>query len=108
MTSPQLNPHGAFYNKPSTKQFYLDRMRAHRLAGQIVQDTYWWDQSSGTGCAIGCLIHSEHLETLESALNIPKALGRLAGLLHSFMDKSRAIFWGEELLNAMTTGADIS
>lgn len=108
MTSPQLDPLGAFYNKPSTKQLYLDRMRAHRLAGQIVQDKYWWDQSSFTGCAIGCLTHSSHLEALQSALNIPKALGKLAGLLHSFMDKNRSIFWGEELLNAMTTGGDIS
>ena len=108
MTSPQLDPHGAFYNKPSTKQFYLDRMRAHRLAGQIVQAKYWWDKSSFTGCAIGCLTHSEQLEALQSGLNIPKALGKLAGLLHSFMDRNRSIFWGEELLNAITTGADIS
>ena len=108
MTSPQLDPHGAFYNRPSTKQFYLDRMRAHRLAGQIVQEEYWWDQSSFTGCAIGCLTHSKELEAFQSALNIPKALGKFAGLLHSFMDKNRSIFWGEELLNAMTTGADLS
>jgi len=52
----------AYHNKKETKKFYLDRVKAHFKADEIVKGKYW---QNGKGCAVGCTIHANHFLVLK-------------------------------------------
>lgn len=39
-----------------TKQKYVDKMKAHAEADEIIKGTYW---SGGKGCHVGCLVEKK-------------------------------------------------
>ena len=64
----------AFHGKQSVKDFYIERVRAHAAADEIIHGKYW---ENGKGCAVGCTIHSRTHARYETELGIPLALARL-------------------------------
>lgn len=50
----------SFHGKQEIKDQYIERIKAHAIADEIVKGQYWED---GKGCAVGCTIHgSNHLD----------------------------------------------
>ncbi len=70
MTTPML----AYHNDPAVKALYLARVRAHRLADNLIQGTTWTD---GKGCAIGCTLESYDHRRYPIELGIPTVLAHL-------------------------------
>jgi hypothetical protein len=101
MTSKLL----AFHGQQAIKDKYLARVRAHKLADEIVHGKYW---SNGKGCAVGCTIHSGDHSAYETELGIPRILARLEDGIFESLSNGRAVEWPEQFLNASKVGADLS
>lgn len=95
----------AYHNDQSTKDEYLDRVRAHRAADEIVQGQYW---RNGKGCAIGCTLHSGDHEAYEAELGIPVRLAHLEDNIFEGLGVEAAKAWPERFLSAINPGADLS
>ena len=95
----------AFHATPAIKQQYLDRVKAHREAGNLVRGTSWW---KGRGGAIGCTIESADRERYETELGIPVALAHLKGRLFEGLPVEDRQAWPERFLKAIDPGADLS
>ena len=95
----------AFHNNPAIKQKYLDRVRAHAAADEIIKGHHW---QNGKGCAVGCTIHSGDHAAFETDLGIPQLLARLEDRLFEGMPNDAAKLWPEEFLSAINVGADLS
>ena len=48
----------AYHNDPATKRRYLARVRAHRLADELVQGTGFETNGQTRGCAVGCTLNA--------------------------------------------------
>lgn len=94
----------AFNNDPAIKQMYLDRVRAHRAADEIVKGVYWED---GKGCFIGCTIHSYDQSLYEQELGIPEWLARIGNYIFEGLTNERAKDWPEQFLLSASPGADL-
>lgn len=95
----------AFHSDPAIKEKYLDRVRIHRAADELVKGTYW---QNGKGCAIGCTIHSGEHADYETKLGIPIVLARLEDALFEGLPNELAMTWPERFLDAITPSADLS
>jgi hypothetical protein len=96
----------AFHNDPAIKQKYLDRVRAHRLADEIVQNYGYW--RDGKGCAVGCTLHSGDHLAYETELGIPVMLARIEDVVFEGLPVEAAREWPERFLAAAPIGADLS
>jgi hypothetical protein len=94
----------AFHGDPAVKLKYLDRVRAHRLADQIVKGQYW---ENGKGCAVGCTLHSGNHQAYESELGVPAQFAYLQDLLFEHLPIDRARTFPERFLEAIPVGADL-
>jgi hypothetical protein len=94
----------AYHGDPKIKAMYLDRVRAHRVADQIVHGKYW---KHGKGCAVGCTIHSSEHARYETELGIPRILARLEDGIFEGMTKGDSLEWPEQFLDAIPVGADL-
>jgi hypothetical protein len=94
----------AFHGKQEIKDEYLNRVKSHQIADEIVKGTYWED---GKGCAIGCTIHSSDLSAYETELGIPRILARLEDGIFEKLPNHLAMIWPERFLDAITPGADL-
>jgi hypothetical protein len=95
----------SFHNDPAIKEKYLNRVRAHRLADEIVKGVYW---ESGKGCAVGCTIHSSDHGAYEEELGIPRILAKLEDCIFENLPKELAKGWPEKFLNSVPIGKDLS
>ena len=90
----------AFHGKPSIKKIYLDRVRAHAKADEIISGKYW---EGGKGCAVGCTIHGSSHSAYEAEIGIPRVLAyledRLFEALYKF-DTVAAKAWPERFISA--------
>ena len=89
----------AFHNDPAIKAKYLARVRAHRLADELIHGTYW---QYGKGCAVGCTIHSSNHAAYETELGIPEILARLEDGLFEALPNGEAKVWPEAFLKAIS------
>jgi len=96
----------AYHNRKGIKEFYLDRVRAHRCSNDIVQGYGYWD--NGRGCAVGCTVHSSDVRAYERELGIPMELARLEDMLFEQLPRECANLWPERFLEAIQPGADLS
>jgi len=94
----------AFHNDEKIKEKYLERVRAHARADEIVKGQYWKD---GKGCAVGCTIHSDDHTSYETELGIPEWLARLEDTLFEGMPNEQAKLWPEQFLAAIKPGVDL-
>jgi len=95
----------AFHGDKAVQTYFVNRVRAHRIAGEIIQNYYW---GGGRGCAVGCTIHGTDLLTYERELGIPANLASLKDRVFEGMPLPDAIRWPEEFLLAIRPGADLS
>ncbi len=77
----------AFHNKDSVKKKYLDRVKAHYEADEIIQGIYW---ENGKGCAVGC--------TMEMSENIHKAMEKTLGIPVSLAYLEDRLFEGYQMV----------
>ena len=95
----------AFFNDVSVKAKYLDRVRQHAAADEIIHGKYW---ENGKGCAVGCTIHgSKHMD-YESELGIPVMLAHLEDRLFEGQPNGKSKLFPERFLIAARIGADLS
>jgi hypothetical protein len=95
----------AFHGDPALKEKYLERVRAHRAADELIKGTGW---ANGKGCAVGCTLHRYSHAAYESELGIPRVLAHLEDRLFESMPNAKAMEWPEQFLAAIKPGADLS
>ena len=83
----------AFHNDEKIKQKYLNRVKQHRLADQLVQGIAW---ENGKGCAIGCTLESYNHKQYEKELGIPEWLARVEDKIFEGLNKDDAQAWPEQ------------
>jgi hypothetical protein len=96
----------AFHNDPAIKENYLARVRAHRLADEIVQGRGYW--RDGRGCAVGCTIHGDDHDAYERELGIPAHLAHLEDRIFENLPVHLSWEWPEMFLSAIRPGADLA
>ena len=52
------------------KQMYMDRVKAHRLADELVSGL-GWDSAEGKGCSVGCTIHCYSHARYSELIGVP-------------------------------------
>ncbi len=95
----------AFHGKKEIKTEYLNRVKAHQKADEIVKGKYW---EHGKGCAVGCTIHGGDHGRYESELGIPRIIARLEDGIFEGLPAKEAKAFPAKFLNAITPGADLS
>lgn len=95
----------AFHNDPEIKQKYIDRVKAHQAADEIIKGTYWQE---GKGCAVGCTIEGDDHFKYETELGIPSILAYLEDSLFENMSNEDAKKFPLMFLEAIPVGADLS
>jgi len=103
MTTPLL----AFHGSSDIKTKYLNRVREHREADQLVQGVTW-DKQSQKGCAIGCTLHGYSHSAYEEELGIPAVLAQLEDGIFEGLSVPDSREWPERFLSAIQPGADLS
>src|SRR5690606_37264301 len=94
----------SFHGKESIKDFYLNRLIAHREADEIIQGTYWQD---GRGCGVGCTVHSRNHADYESELGIPRILACLEDQIFEGLPNEKAKEFPIQFLEAIPVGVDL-
>lgn len=92
----------AFHGDKAVQQKYIDRIRTHRKAEDLVQ-------GDAKRCAIGCTLDGkyDHL-AYETELGIPERLAQLEDSIFEGLAKDEAMEWPERFLSAIHPGADLS
>ncbi len=94
----------AFHGDPKIKKHYLDRVKMHAKADEIVHGQYWQD---GKGCAVGCTIHSSNHAAYEKEMGIPRTLARLEDGIFESLANGDSKKWPVQFLSAIKPGADL-
>jgi len=95
----------AYHGKKEVKAKYLQRVRAHRAADELVRGLGW---SNGRGCAVGCTLHAYDHARYPIELGVPEVLARLEDRIFEAVDEKRAQQWPAQFLSAIPVGADLS
>lgn len=95
----------AYHGDPAVKEKYLARVRAHRVADQLVQGNGYWN--GGKGCVVDCTIHGDSYKAYETELGIPVCIAWLQARLFEALPEADARVWPEKFLAAITEGADL-
>jgi len=95
----------AYHGKKSVKTKYVNRVKAHAKADEIIKGTYW---QNGKGCAVGCTIEGSEHERYETELGIPRLLARLEDGIFEGLPNERAMKFPLQFLEAVNVGVDLS
>src|SRR5437660_7772104 len=95
----------AYHGKEKVKREYVNRVRAHRDADELIQGYSYW--SDGKGCAVGCTVHSHDYGEYERELGIPRTVDRLEDGIFEGLPAAEARLWPERFLEAIAPGADL-
>ncbi len=95
----------AFDGDPARKAFYLDRIRAHEAADEIIKGRYW---RRGKGCAIGCSIHGSSHAEFAAEFGVPESLARLHDAIFEELPNKAAKSWPRRFTEALVPGRDYS
>lgn len=94
----------AYHGDSKIKETYLQRVRAHRAADELIHGQYW---TGSKGCAVGCTVHSSDHSAYETELGIPSILARLEDGIFESLPENRAQEWPEKFLSTIETGANL-
>jgi hypothetical protein len=97
----------AFHGKPDIKEKYLNRVKMHQKADNLIQGT-GWSESENKGCAVGCTLEKYSHAAYEDELGIPMEIAALEDSIFEALDKKNAMAWPEQFLSAIKPGADLS
>lgn len=95
----------AFHGRQEIKDKYLARVRAHRLADEIVQRIGW---DGRCGCAVGCTLDMYSHARYPVELGIPVVLAHLEDAIHEALPHHAMLAWPERFLAAIEPGADLA
>ena len=95
----------AFHNDPAIKQKYVERVKAHMIADEIIHGKYW---ENDKGCAVGCTIHGSDHRKYETELGIPAILASLESRIFEGMNNGDSKEFPLRFLSAIKPGADLS
>lgn len=95
----------AFLGKTSVKTKYVNRVKAHAKADEIIKGSYW---QNGKGCAVGCTIEGSDHSKYELELGIPKELAYLEDVIFEELPNAEAKKFPLRFLQAVKVGADLS
>lgn len=107
----------AYHGDPNLKKMYLERVRRHRAADEIVQGTGWAPSDGpshdavyqpGKGCAVGCTLQTYDHSLYPSLLGVPELLARVQDRIFENLSPSDALDFPEQFLDAIPVGADLS
>lgn len=93
-----------FNNDPKVKDFYIDRLKAHQQADEIIQGTGW---EKGKGCAVGCTLNKYDHKAYETELGIPRILAKLEDKIFEGMSNEQAKLFPLQFLTAVPVGVDL-
>jgi len=91
----------SFHGDSAIKEIYLDRIRAHADADEIVHGQYW---ENGKGCAVGCTIHSSQHDRYETDLGVPEWLAHLEDTIFENLSNGEAKTFPLEFLESIPVG----
>ena len=94
----------SFHNDESIKKKYIDRVKAHREADNIIQGTGW---ESGKGCAVGCTLENYNHSQYPIELGIPEWLARLEDEIFEGLSSEEAMDWPLLFLEAIPVGVEL-
>jgi hypothetical protein len=98
----------AYHNDQAIKDKYLARVRAHRLADELVQGIGFERNGKTRGCAIGCTLDAYDHARYPIELGIPLEIAYLEDRLFELQTPEAALEWPERVLAAIKPGADLS
>ena len=94
-----------FHNDPAIKAKYLARVRAHRLADNLIQGTAW---RAGKGCAVGCTLESYDHQRYPIELGLPEWLAHLEDHIFEALPSAESQLWPEQFLETIPVGVEES
>jgi len=94
----------SFHGDPKIKEKYLLRVRAHRLADEIIKGTGW---ENGKGCAIGCTLENYDHSRYPIELGLPEWSARLEDIIFENFPLENAKLWPENFLESIPVGVDV-
>ncbi len=101
----------AFHGKQATKDFYIEKMKAHMAADELVRGHYW-DPRTRTGCGVACTLEipdGENIhEQFEPELGIPRQVAYLEDHLFEKTPIDYYQAFPLAFLEAIPVGADLS
>lgn len=100
----------AFDGDKKLKTKYVNRVKDHRDADEIVQGIYW---ENGKGCAVGCTMEHDNTginihQRMENKLGIPSIVARLEDRIFEGLSNTEAKEFPLQFLKAINPGADLS
>src|SRR3990167_8245677 len=95
----------AYHGDVAVKKKYLDRVKAHRKADNLIKGTGW---ENGKGCAVGCTLEKYEHKAYDNELGIPRYLAQIEDAIFEGLPKAEAMLWPEQFLGAIKPGADLS
>src|ERR1019366_7921066 len=95
----------AFHNDPAIKEKYLNRVRLHREADDLIRGIGW---DGHRGCAIGCTLEKYNHAAFETELGIPEQIARLEDGIFESLPINLAMAWPERVLSAIKPGANLA
>jgi hypothetical protein len=94
----------AFHGIEEIKQKYVERMKAHIAADELIRGIGWKD---GKGCAIGCTIHAYRHPGYEILLGLPVWLAHLEDRLFEAVSEEYSRTFPLRFLEVIPVGVDV-
>jgi hypothetical protein len=102
-TTPPALPR-AFPDPSRPKAYYLEQVRRHRQADELIRGTGW---DGHRGCAIGCTLETYNHSLYPALLGVPEKIAWLEDWLFENLPSGH-LEWPERFLAAIPEGADLS
>ncbi len=93
----------SFHNDPKIKKKYVDRVKAHAKADEIIKGKYW---EGGKGCAVGCTVHSNRHDDYSEELGICWQLALVEDSIFEKLPNGDAKDFPIQFLKSMPVGVD--
>jgi hypothetical protein len=94
----------SFHGDLAVEIKYLDRVKAHREADNLIQGRGW---ENGKGCAIGCTLEDYDHSRYPIELGLPEWLARLEDTIFEGLPKAHAMTWPQRFLEAIPVGVNV-
>lgn len=95
----------SFHNDNKIKEKYLNRVKEHREADNIIQGSGW---INGKGCAIGCTLECYDHYKYPTELGIPVWIAKLEDGIFEGLSNEDAMEWPEIFLESIPVGVDLN
>jgi len=94
----------SFHGDEKIKEKYIERLRQHRIADEIVQGIGF---EKGKGCAIGCTLNNYSHAAYEVELGIPRILAKLEDRIFEGLSVEESKDFPINFLTAIPVGRDL-